>query len=224
MPDLELIRACAESNDSAAWEEFLSRFHRVISVSVIRAARQWADAPLRIADDLVQETYLKLCSDRCRRLCDFALQHPDAIVGYIRTIATNVTHDHFKAIHSKKRGTGQPHESLENITASTTNEDTGSPAAMERRILLQQIDLCLATCSPESHLKRDRLIFWLYYRQGMSAQTIAALPTVGLTAKGVESLILRLTRLVRQQIAQSRSEALFDQHSGKKGFRPAESF
>jgi hypothetical protein len=34
----------------------------------------------------------------------------------------------------------------------------------------------------------------------MSAKGIAALPTVGLTAKGVESAIFRLTRLVREQI------------------------
>jgi hypothetical protein len=50
------------------------------------------------------------------------------------------------------------------------------------------------------------------------------LPTVGLTAKGVESAILRLTRLVRQQIVQLRSESSGGKEPSKKGFRPAESY
>src|ERR1700730_150094 len=34
----ELIRACAESNDGAAWEEFVARFQRPIGLSVLRTA------------------------------------------------------------------------------------------------------------------------------------------------------------------------------------------
>src|SRR5882672_2826196 len=96
-----LIQACAESNDAAAWKEFVSRFHRAISLSILRAASHWSEAPLQVVDDLAQETYLKLCANRCRLLCDFSLEHPESITGYIKTIAVNVTHDHFKALHSQ---------------------------------------------------------------------------------------------------------------------------
>ena len=34
----ELIRSCAESNDGAAWEEFVARFQRPISLSITRTA------------------------------------------------------------------------------------------------------------------------------------------------------------------------------------------
>ena len=34
----------------------------------------------------------------------------------------------------------------------------------------------------------------------MTAKAIAALPTIGLTAKGVEAAIFRLTRQVREQV------------------------
>jgi RNA polymerase sigma-70 factor (ECF subfamily) len=100
----------------------------------------------------------------------------------------------------------------------------GGQAAMEREVLLKQIDRCLETCSEGADQERDRLIFWLYYQQGMSAKDIAALPTVGLTAKGVESAIFRLTRLVREQIADFRSQPSESSRSGEKGFRPAESY
>jgi RNA polymerase sigma-70 factor, ECF subfamily len=66
-------RACAESNDSAAREEFVARFHRPISLSLVRTFYQWGKIPQQVVDDLIQETYLKLCSDKCRLLLSFAI-------------------------------------------------------------------------------------------------------------------------------------------------------
>jgi RNA polymerase sigma-70 factor (ECF subfamily) len=219
----ELIEACAEAKDSAAWDEFVSRFHRSISLSVIRTAYQWSEIPQQVVDDLVQDTYLKLCANKCRPLLEFANQHPSAILGYIKTIAVNVAHDHFKSLHSQKRGSGQTQESLAEVDPKAESQNLGGQGAMERQILLKQIDGFLEACSVGPDQERDRLIFWLYYQQGMSAKAIAALPTIGLTAKGVESAILRLTRLIRQQILGIRSEPL-SAPNREKGFRPAESY
>ena len=44
------------------------------------------------------------------------------------------------------------------------------------------------------------MIFWLYFRQGMSTKEIASLPTIGLRAKGVGSVIERLKHYIREQI------------------------
>jgi RNA polymerase sigma-70 factor (ECF subfamily) len=193
----QLVRACAESHDGAAWHEFVSRFHRPVSLSIIRTARQWGAFPQQVVDDLVQETYLKLCANRCRLLRDFATQHPEAVAGYIKTIAINVARDHFKAAHSQKRGSGGTSQLLENVEPFAENGSLGSKDAMERELLLKEIDHCLE--GPEQ--ERDRLIFWLYYQQGLSARAIADLPTIGLTAKGVESAIFRLTLMVRERMA-----------------------
>jgi RNA polymerase sigma-70 factor, ECF subfamily len=220
----DLIRVCGTASDADAWEEFVSRFDRAISLAVIRASHQWSDLPRQQVDDLVQDTYLKLCSDRFSLLGEFAVRHPDAIVGYIKTVAANVVHDHFKAQHSQKRGSRQPHESLDNIDPASGNSSPGSEGATERQILLQQVDRCLAACSTGPDQERDRLIFWLYYRQGMSAKAIAGLPAVGLTSKGVESAILRLTRLVRAQMVNTPSDINEGTRPGQKGLRPAESF
>jgi RNA polymerase sigma factor (sigma-70 family) len=219
----ELIRACAESNDRASWEELVSRFHRPISLSVIRTAHQWTDIPQQVVDDLVQETYLKLCTDRCRLLHAFAQEHPEAIGGYIKMIASNVAHDHFKALYSHKRGAGRDQESLSELDPAAGNSSLGSAEAIEQEILLKQIDDCLGNCAAGPDEERDRTIFWLHYQQGMSAKAIAALPAVGLTPKGVESAILRLTRLVRERMVQLRSESS-GKEPGQKGFRPAESY
>jgi hypothetical protein len=44
------------------------------------------------------------------------------------------------------------------------------------------------------------MIFWLYFRQGMSTKEIASLPTIGLGTKGVGSVIERLKHSIRAQI------------------------
>jgi len=218
----DLIRICAHSNDGDAWTEFVSRFHRAISLSVIRTTRQWGELRSQEVDDLVQDTYVKLCADGCRSLLKFSAEHSEAVLGYIKTIAVNVAHDHFKSLHSQKRGAGRVPDSLEGLEPRSDSPNLGSQNAAERQVLLQQIDHCLATCSSGPDQERDRLVFWLYYQQGMSAKAIAALPTVELTAKGVESAILRLTRQVRQQLADRRTGQAGQ--TGEKGFRPVESY
>ena len=87
----ELIRACTELDDGAAWEEFVSRFQKAISLSIQRTSSQWGKDPAQFVGDLLQETYLKLCADKCRLLLEFAREHSDEVVlGYIRMIAINV--------------------------------------------------------------------------------------------------------------------------------------
>ena len=195
-----LIRACAESNDAAAWEEFVARFHRPISLSIFRIADQWGGTPQQIVDDLVQETYLKLCADKCRMLLNFANRHPDAVIGYMKTIAVNVARDHFKSLHSQKRGEGETDQFQEDAEHQAHSRGFGSIDAMEREVLLKQIDDHLQSCAAGPNQERDCLIFWFYYQQGMSAKAISALATIQLGAKGVETVIFRLIRCVREQL------------------------
>jgi RNA polymerase sigma-70 factor, ECF subfamily len=197
----ELIRSCAESHDGAAWEEFVSRFQRPISLSIKRTACQWGKDPAQFVDDLLQETYLKLCEDKCHAVLDFARQHSEEVVlGYIKTIAINLTHDHFKSLHSQKRGAGETDQLNENFDPAAQSASFGSPAAMDRDIFLRQVNDQLQNCAAGCNQERDCLIFWFYYLQGMSAKAIAALATVKLTAKGVEAVIFRLTRCVREHL------------------------
>jgi RNA polymerase sigma-70 factor, ECF subfamily len=219
----ELICACVESRDDAAWEEFVSRFRRPISLSIIRVNRQRYETPREVLDDLIQETYLKLCSEIVR-LRDFAVVHPDSILGYIKTTAANVAHDHMKSCYAAKRGAGASEESLTNLDPESKEERLGGPAAIEREVLVRQIDGCLDSCLTGPDQQRDRLIFWLYYQQGMTAKAIATLPTFGLSTKGVESVILRLTRLVRERIVCLRTQNPTSGGTFGEGFPSPESY
>jgi len=198
---VELIRACAETNDDRAWEEFVARTQRPISLSIRHTAMQWGKDPQQYIEDLLQETYLKLCANRCRALLEFARQHEeDAVMGYIKTIAINLAHDHFKGLHSQKRGGGETNQLLEEFDPPSQSGSLGGPEAMEREIFLKQVDERLQACAAGSNRERDCLIFWFYYLQGMSARAIAELATIELTAKGVESVLTRLMRCVREHM------------------------
>jgi RNA polymerase sigma-70 factor (ECF subfamily) len=200
----ELIRACAESNDGEAWSEFVARFQRPISLSLHRTACQWGKNPAQFVDDLLQETYLKLCADKCRLLLEFAEKHSDGtVLGYVKTIAINVAHDHFKSLHSLKRGAGETDQLQEDSDPAADRCSFGGPEAMHREVFLVQVNEQVENCAAGSNQERDCLIFWFYYLQGMSAKAIAALATVKLTAKGVEAVIYRLTRCVREHFGNS---------------------
>lgn len=227
-PD-ELIRICAQVGEAAAWEEFIRRFNPLIASVVLKTARRWGELSPAVVDDLVQDTYLKLCAEDCRILRSFEPRGPGAIYGFLKVVAANVANDHFKAAHAAKRGSGDSRGSIEDGDSNsgvTAAPSPDSPSSIERAILCKEIDRHLARSLPAADLSRSRLIFWLHYRSGLSASAIASLPGIGLTTKGVESALLRLTRLVRNALNPG-TETQKDQEncsSNRKGFRRAESF
>jgi RNA polymerase sigma-70 factor (ECF subfamily) len=197
-----LILACTQTGDAAAWGEFVRRFHRLIATVALRVAKRWGDSSPQVVDDLIQETYLKLCAANFRILRSFKSQHPDAFYGYLKVVTANLVHDQFKAAHSGKRGSGTIEVAVDPQIAS---EGGASAKSSERGILLQQVDALLSKLAAGRHLERDRRVFWLYYRVGLTANAIASLPAIGLSTKGVESTILRLTRLLRHELAADRA-------------------
>ena len=198
-----LIQACVEA-DAAAWEEFMRRYHRLIAGVVFRTTQKWRAFSPSAMDDLIQEIYLKLCADQYRLLRAYDPKHPDAIYGYLKVLTANVVHDRFKALHSEKRGGDQIVEDLTTLeNRSGVEEGLGTKQAMEREILLREIDAHLTASLSGDTAVRDRTIFWLYYRQGLTAKAIASLPAIGLTIKGVESTILRITKLVRRRMVET---------------------
>ena len=208
----QLIAACIERGEQTAWEEFVRRFRPVIAGTVVRTARRFGEASPQLLDDLVQETYLKVCANQCRVLREFKPQAEESIFGLLKSVAFSVVHDHFRGGLAAKRGGGKAEIGLDSFVENTAAAVEGL-AEVERRILLGEIEECLA--SPEAGAtERDRQIFWLYYRHGMTSRAIGAIPRIGLTQKGVESVIQRLVGLVRRRLVESRLEKMRGKGSG----------
>jgi RNA polymerase sigma-70 factor, ECF subfamily len=196
----DLAKLCSQSGTIEAWNEFVRRFQRPIARTVLRTARGWGEPSTLLVDDLVQETFLRLCADNCRLLRGFVSRQPDSILGYVNVIAANVTHDHFRAQSSLKRGGDlqrieSESDETESLPAPQSQIDT-----LQRNLQMAEIAHMLWSLVPETVPERDVTIFWLYYRQGYTAHEISRFPTFGLTVKGVETSIYRTTGLVRQAV------------------------
>src|SRR5271156_4584186 len=176
----ELVRQCSVSRSPEAWEEFVRRFHRLIAVVILRTASRFGDSSKQTVDDLIQETYLKLCADNFRSLRGFEQQHPGAFTGYIKVVTANVVRDHFKASYSQKRGAGHLEQIEDDFVPVAGEDSAGSPKSIERAVLIQEIARHLEFCVAGPDQERNRQIFWLHYRAGLSARAIAELPGIAL--------------------------------------------
>jgi RNA polymerase sigma-70 factor, ECF subfamily len=188
----EILNACLKTGSEAAWTAFVKRFQPLIASSISRVVSRHGSPNTDLIDDLIHETYLLLCRDNCRCLRDFQAHHEEAIFGYIKVIATSVALDHFRTRSTQKRR-GEVEDDGTHLEASSPS------TAIEHITLLKELDQHLAS----SESVRNRTIFWLYYRQGYTAKDIAAIPNLGLTQKGVESCIYRLTQILRSVVGSS---------------------
>ena len=212
----DVVCLCAGPCDDEAWQEFVSRVGRPISLTIMRTASLWGEPSRPLVEDLIQVTYLKLWEDDCRLLRDFALQHPEAILGYLKKMAANATHDYFKHGYSQSSGGDKPHVSTSDVDPEAGKEVHGSQEKIAFGVFLNEIDEHLKRCLTGADQGRDRLIFWLYSRQGMSTKEIASLPSIGLSAKGVGSVIERLKHCIREQILWAGSDSDDEEQNQKQ--------
>lgn len=192
----QLVEACQETGGSAAWEEFVRRTNKLVWDSVFSALRRWYACRSTSPDDVVQEVYMRISANRAAALRSFEFRYPNAVYGYLRAIAASVAHDYCRSLNAEKRGAGKVELLGDTIPTATR----GGATELDQKIRIMEIERVLKEECGGPSASRDRAIFWLYYRQGFTAKAIAGIPGIGLTAKGVESSILRLTRMVREHL------------------------
>jgi RNA polymerase sigma-70 factor (ECF subfamily) len=212
----DVISLCAGPCDNDAWREFVSRVGKPISLVVMRTASMWGNTSRSLVEDLIQATYLKLWEGGRNLLREFAVQRPDAILGYLKRTAANTTHDYFKHHHSQSSGGNNAHISTIDVEPEAGQEVHGSQERVLFGIFLNEIDEHLRHCLTGPDQKRDRTIFWLYFRQGMSTKEIATLPGIDLSMKGVGSVLERLKHAIRDQILGTESGAEDDSEQEQK--------
>src|SRR5882724_5353716 len=103
MSAAEILNACLETGSESAWIAFVQRFQPLIAGSISRVLRRYGTSSPALIDDLVQETYLRLCRDNCRSLREFKARHEEAIFGYLKVIAISVALDHVRSRAATKR-------------------------------------------------------------------------------------------------------------------------
>jgi len=199
-PIRELLNLCLSSDDQAHWRDFVRRTQPLIASVIMNTIRRWQTPSPSLVDDLIQDTYIKLFANDRKALRSIKNEYENTIFGYLRVVASNVVWDHFR----------HPENKVEEIELADPVLPPG-PDGMDRLEFArrkEQIQQRLQTLSSSPTYQRDVAIFWFYYEQGYTAKEIAALPNVGLTVKGVEAVLQRLTKFIREGVMASSGDEL----------------
>jgi RNA polymerase sigma-70 factor, ECF subfamily len=188
----DLLHLCLSSDGEEQWREFVRRTQPLIASVIINTVRRWKIPAPSLVDDLIQDTFVKLFANEKKALRVAKNEHENTIFGYLKVIASNVVRDHFR----------QPANKADEIEISDAVFPPG-PRDRERLEFLQkkeQIKRILEMLSVSETYDRDVGIFWFFYEQGYTAKEISLLPAVGLTVKGVEAVLFRVARFVREKL------------------------
>lgn len=205
----EVLAECLHNRSAAPWGTIVAIFRRLIAATIIKASRRFGEVTADEVDDLIQEVYVQLCADNYRVFRHSRAERPEAVYALVQSVALTTVVDHHRRILAQKRGRTDPLP-LEAVIGES-EADHRAHAAMERAVLIAEIDQCLCRlleCPGESRVTaRDRQIFWLYYRHGLTAKDIARIPELALTESGVESSLYRTVSEVKREFARHAKSA-----------------
>lgn len=182
----ELLTLCGATGEAQVWDQLILRFHERIISTARRTAGRYPGTSTDLCEDLAQQVYQKLSDNDRRLLREFVPRHPGSAFAYLSVVTANAVHDYFK-------GKGRPRIQVE-LTDNVA--DLAAPSDVERSLLRREIDDLLKRHVSDT----KRQIFWLHHQQGLTAKEIAALPDIGLSVKGVESVLKRLKDLLRDEL------------------------
>ncbi|HSE96843.1 MAG TPA: sigma-70 family RNA polymerase sigma factor [Blastocatellia bacterium] len=206
----ELLERCSRQPcDNAAWAEFVRRYQSTIRLHVVKTfqtkSREELDRrsqfPDDLIEDLVQEVYKRLVTDRSRALKRFEGEHENSIYQYLIMISINVVRDHFREARAQKRP--KVSESLDQLL------ETGDNALLDRAaiqnspvITLDEIELALRKAVTGKNRERDMLIFKLRFYEGLTLEEITKVIGGNISAISIGSILNRMLKKLRRMLEQ----------------------
>ena len=193
----ELLRACLDTGNTAAWGEFVRVYQRLIASMVLRALRQYTNLTAELVDDLVQTVFLRLVRDDCALLRHFEPEREGSFEKYLKQVSVSVVLDHYRKEKAGKRSGDRLAVPLEDLIETMKADG----ANVEQEVLINQVFVAAGVETRDSPTgARDRAIFAMRFRQGLTCIEIAKVKGFNLTPEGVESVLHRLTSSVRKRV------------------------
>jgi RNA polymerase sigma factor (sigma-70 family) len=207
-----VIRLATADQEDPAWLEFVSRFQwrirRTIHDALLRASGRQPSLEigdlLEVVDDLTQDVFLRLITGERRALAHFRGRNENSIYTYLDAIATNLVRDHLKMLRARARpavvtSLDEPknpmssEEPAEPITLGDklTSPDPDPSVTAQESELSRHIVEAVEETSKKNTAGRDRLIFRLYFLEGLTVPEIASIRVIKLSASGIEKRIAK---------------------------------
>ena len=187
--DRDLVARCA-GGDQRAWAELIGRHDRQLLIVLLRASPGAGAAEL---SDLRQEVWVRLLERGA--LAGLRLERPGALGAYLCRVALRVAIDQARARGARPRADAPVEEAHE----------LPGGADPEREAALAQARLKLAHALLRSNEgpngPRDLMVLRAHFQDGLNPAEIAAMG-VGLSAKGVETLLRRARERIETELSE----------------------
>lgn len=212
---VELITLCCDEENHAAWDEFINRFHKQISLFTFRETRTYKFKETDITE-LLQEIYLRLLSSNRKVLKDFRGSSDASISAYLLTVVRSVVTDQIRREIAQKRYAAElslntPLKGDQELTIADlipANEESSPAYITNEKITLDKLKKILKVSLSGSNAKRDSIIFHLHVINGLSCREIAELPAFSMTTANVQAVVFRTKERVRETLGKINAEGL----------------
>jgi RNA polymerase sigma factor (sigma-70 family) len=157
------------------------------------------DDVLEVVADLGQDVYVRMVKNNGSLLRSFRGETDIAVHSFLGRVCSSVVTDHLRRDGSMKR-LGDNIVSLEEAK-ETIEISRHSGDELDVVALLSWIDIerVVAADPDHKHAQRNALIFKLHYIDGLTAEEIARYPGFDLSESGVEAVLVRLRKRIRNE-------------------------
>jgi RNA polymerase sigma factor (sigma-70 family) len=205
--------------EDSLWVEFVARFQGRIRLALARTFQAEAErnpgldsgSAQEAVHDLSQEVFVKLLESNRRALSRFRGRSEHSFYTYLHTIAVNLVRDHFKMLRAQK--TPKASASISNLVQeelgsegpsydqALVSDGPGPERFLASQELRDRIGATIERVSPKaSTAARDRMVFRLYFIEGLTVGEIAAIRSVGLSESGVDKRVRRIREALREEL------------------------
>ena len=189
--DRALATRCADG-DPSGWEELLARFERRATLVLLRAGV--AEPELA---DLRQDVYARLLADRGAALRGLRAEREGALGAFVAQVALRVAIDHGRARGTRVKSEVDLEEAHRLPTLHRSPEDEAARTQRHERF-----SRALLAAAEGPQLERDLTVLRAHFADGLNPQEIAGMG-VGLSAKGVETLLRRARLHIEESLGAS---------------------
>jgi RNA polymerase sigma factor (sigma-70 family) len=208
---ITLTSLCAHRlQDAELWSEFLRRFTPKLKAFIEATLRQSGLMPASSdsshgSSDLLQNICIRLIQNHGEALKRFSGTRESELLTYLAVIARSVVRDAIRYQSAKRRFRWRNSAFSANNQRGENSDFVFEPVVndpIDRKVLAGEIEqLSLQAIRDHSNEPaRDRLIFQLYFVDGLSTAQIASCEGIALSKTGVEKTLDRLKNKVRNTI------------------------
>jgi len=195
----DLVNGCIQG-DEEAWQAFVLKYTRLISLYVLRACPDQTDH--ETIRDLTQEVFVRLLANDCAALRRLRTTTAEGMMAFLATVARTVALDNVRRVQSKKRS-GQSvslDDLIEDSPDSSSLDITPSPEfELFEKLGIERFTELLRETITGANSERDIFITQMYFLEEMSATEIASVRGLNLSVSAVEAVIHRTRKALRSK-------------------------